>query len=53
MNLMKKSSKVAVPTDKMNSIILIETAEYIEWVRSHLNKADIKSSKRTNQRNFR
>ena len=41
---MKKSSKVVVPTDKTNSFILIETAQYIEWVRSHLNKAAIKSS---------
>ena len=44
MNLMKRLSKVAVPTDKTNSIILIETAKYIEWVRSHLDKAAIKSS---------
>ena len=42
--LLSKSTKVVVPTDKTNSFVIIETAEYTKWVLLHLNKAATTSS---------
>ena len=43
-DVLSKSTKVVVPTDKTNSFITIKAAKYIEWVKTHLDKAAIISS---------
>ena len=43
-DILSKSSKVVVPTDKTNSFITIEMEQYKEWVIAHLDKAAVRSS---------